>query len=100
MIDATKPGTVTVTKVNRPGWVLVRLSLGCATGANVQLVPSSGIGLRDFVPSTTGVQQLSDVVAYPLGRDVELVATRPNGRKTIVKFHLTNLPSCTGGTPC
>ena len=54
--------------------------------------------LRDQVMSSDG--RLVDLVVMPLGRDVELVATRPDGQTSVVKFHLAKLQPCNGGTPC
>ena len=98
VVDATKSGTITVTKLNRPGRVLVRLSDDCTHGADFDLRPESGMGLGDEVRSTDG--RVADLVVTPFGRDVELVATRPNGQTTYLNFHLANLKPCDGGTPC
>lgn len=98
LVDASKPGTITVTKLNWPGRVLVRLSDDCAHGADIDLVPESGMALGDEVHSADG--HLADLVVTPFGRDVELVATRRGGQPTYLKFHLVNLQPCNGGTPC
>ena len=98
LVDATKPGTITVTKLSPPGRVLVRLSDDCTHGADIDLRPESGMSLGDEVRSTDG--RVADLVVTPFGRDVELVATRSNGQTTYLKFHLANLEPCNGGTPC
>lgn len=99
-IDATKPGTITITKLHKPGWAFVWISTDCAHGGDVGAVPDSSVQFADQVASDDG--HVAALVVEPLGRDAELTVTRPGGQSTHVKFHLANLPPCkgNGALPC
>ncbi len=92
VVDATKPGTVTVTKIGGSGSALVRLSSDCAHGATVRMVPQ--LGLRTTFTVPTADEHYAALIVGPQAKQTSIVVTHADGKTTEVRFHLEKVPTC------